>query len=269
MNRRSRDSALNRLTTKRLTSDRPFRILSVQAGLFCPHACAIAGLQPALAGGRIRHFGFQIPDLLRPAGNQAGPRQMPNQTLRVSSLILGLLAFAWPAMMLLHESGHIAAAWATGGTVTRIVWHPLVFSRTDVVPNPSPLVVVWAGPVAGCVVPVFGERVLTLTRSSLAYVGQLFCGFCLLANGGYIGFGGFGAIGDAGEMLRLGSPLWLLVIFGLFTWGLGLWYWHLASFRLGFGHSSPKPVPWLHVAYVAGAGVGINVFAFVVGDLRR
>ena len=43
-----------------------------------------------------------------------------------------------------------------------------------------------------------------------AYLLRFFAGFCLVANGGYIGGGSFDRLGGAGQMLRHGSPPWLL-----------------------------------------------------------
>jgi hypothetical protein len=53
-----------------------------------------------------------------------------------------------------------------------------------------------------------------------------FAGFCLIANGLYIGVGSFEAIGDAGDMLRHGSPRWTLILFGAVSALFGLWVWH-------------------------------------------
>ena len=191
---------------------------------------------------------------------------MLNTKFRAVVLILFMVTFAWPAMMLLHELGHVVAAWITGGTVTRLVWHPLVFSRTDISPNPHPLIVVWAGPLAGCLVPLLIERVTSRMNASFLYIIQFFCGFCLLANGVYIGVGGFDHIGDAGDMLRLGTPIWVLLVFGLLVSSFGLWFWHLASKRLGFGESAAIPIPWLHVAYITIAALIINSVAILFGD---
>ncbi len=61
-------------------------------------------------------------------------------------LIASTLALSWFGMMAVHESGHVLAAWATGGTVAKVVLHPLTISRTDLADNPQPLPVVWGGP---------------------------------------------------------------------------------------------------------------------------
>ena len=65
--------------------------------------------------------------------------------------IASLLALSWLAMQAIHELGHVVGALATGGSITRVVLHPLQISRTDVLPNPQPGVVVWLGPI-----PYFG-----------------------------------------------------------------------------------------------------------------
>ena len=149
--------------------------------------------------------------------------------------LIALLYPAWLAMMLVHESGHVLGALATGGTVQRVVWGPFILSRTDVSPNPSPLLVAWVGPVIGSALPVLAMAALWRTRARRP--AAFFAGFCLIANGVYIGVGWFDRAGDAGEMIRLGSPRWMLVMFGTIAATSGLWIWH----RLG-QHLLPRPV---------------------------
>ena len=131
--------------------------------------------------------------------------------------------------MAVHEMGHIVGAFLTGGHIERVVLHPFTISRTDVSPNPSPVVVVWLGPIFGSVLPLavslFLPQGLTTTRKMVMF----FAGFCLIANGAYIALGSFDKIGDSGVMLRHGSPMWMLLAFGLLTIPLGLFVWH----RLG------------------------------------
>ena len=55
---------------------------------------------------------------------------------------------------------------------------------------------------------------------------QFFAGSCLVANGAYIGAGSFRRIGDAGDLLRQGSPIWSLWLFGIITIPLGLYLWN-------------------------------------------
>ena len=56
-----------------------------------------------------------------------------------STLIVSTLALSWFGMMVVHESGHVLGAWLTGGTVAKVVLHPLAISRTDLALNPQPL----------------------------------------------------------------------------------------------------------------------------------
>jgi len=103
--------------------------------------------------------------------------------------------------------------------------HPLTISRTDLADNPRPLIVVWAGPAVGIAVPLILWGVADAIRLAAAFVLRFFAGFCLMANGLYVGLGSFGAIGDCGEMLRNGSQLRQLWLFGAHATPLGLWLW--------------------------------------------
>ncbi|MEM9942666.1 MAG: hypothetical protein AAF939_13970 [Planctomycetota bacterium] len=143
--------------------------------------------------------------------------------------IVSVLALSWFAMMAIHELGHIAGAIATGGTVQKVVLHPLTISRTDVSPNPSPLVVVWLGPIIGSVLPIIICGLIPKRFPLVRNTAIFFAGFCLVANGAYIAIGSFEQIGDCGVMLRAGSPQWTLILFGAFTIPIGILLWH----RLG------------------------------------
>jgi hypothetical protein len=140
-------------------------------------------------------------------------------------------------MMATHELGHVLAGWFTGGTVTKVILHPLSISRTDVSPNPRPGIVVWAGALAGVGLPLLiwaGFRILGIAGS---YLPRFFAGFCMIANGAYIAAGSLGRIGDAGEMLRHGAPAWLLWLFGAVTMPLGIMMWHGLGHWFGFGEA--------------------------------
>src|SRR5205085_7380030 len=108
-------------------------------------------------------------------------------------------------------------------------------SRTDLAENPHPLAVVWAGPAVGALLPLLLWRVAAGVGLPGAFVLRFFAGFCLLANGLYIGVGSFDRVGDCGEMLRHGSQPWQLWLFGILTApaGLGLWYRKGPHFGLG------------------------------------
>ncbi|QEG25131.1 hypothetical protein [Mariniblastus fucicola] len=154
------------------------------------------------------------------------------QRLHQIAFIISLLALSWLGMMAIHEFGHVIGALTSGGSVERVVLHPLTISRTDVSPNPNPLWVVWLGPVLGCAIPVIGWRLVPRQLHVANKIAMFFAGFCLLANGAYIAIGSFERIGDCQTMLQHGSPNWTLVAFGAITAIAGISIWHqLGSIR--------------------------------------
>lgn len=154
-----------------------------------------------------------------------------HQAILVVSVLLG----SWLGMQAVHESGHVLGAWLSGGHVARVVLWPLTISRTDLAENPHPLIVVWSGPLFGAVAPLVLWAFAALVRLRGAFVLRFFAGFCLLANGLYIGFGSFGRVGDCGVMLRHGSALWQLWLFGAITIPAALWLWHGQGRWFGLG----------------------------------
>lgn len=162
------------------------------------------------------------------------------QRLHQILLIGSFVPLCWLAMQVVHELGHVVGAVATGGRVERVVLHPLTISRTDVSPNPCPLLVVWAGPIFGVVLPLGLLLAAKWSKFKSAFMLQFFAGVCLIANGAYIGIGSFGKIGDAGDMLRHGSPLWLLSLFGVVAFPLGLYLWNGLGPHFGLGAAAGK-----------------------------
>lgn len=156
------------------------------------------------------------------------------QLLLIVSTILG----SWLAMQAIHELGHVCAAWFTGGRVERVVLHPFTISRTDFIENRNPLFVVWAGPIFGVIVPLIMWMLTALAKIPSSFVLRFFAGFCLIANGLYIGVGSFDGIGDSGEMLVHGSSRWQLWLFGALTLPIGLWLWHRQGPNFGLGEAS-------------------------------
>src|SRR5208337_624939 len=100
-------------------------------------------------GGSICDLAAWLRGSSPPSLGQSGRRIEPMNRLHQVLLIGTFLPLCWMAMMAVHELGHVVAAVATGGKVEKVVLHPLMISRTDVSPNPSPLIVVWAGPIVG------------------------------------------------------------------------------------------------------------------------
>jgi hypothetical protein len=172
-------------------------------------------------------------------------------------LIVATLGSSWLAMQAVHEFGHIAAAVASGGQVARVVLHPAAISHTQYASNPHPLFVTWMGPVVGTVLPLVAAVLARRLRCRGWYIVQFFAGFCLIANGAYLAFGSLGEIGDAGDLVRHGAPVWLLWLYGVITIPLGLWMWNNLGPHFGLGSSAGRVDPVL--AYVMLAGLLIVV----------
>jgi hypothetical protein len=163
-----------------------------------------------------------------------------NQTI----LILSTLLASWMGMQAVHEFGHVLGAWLTGGQVLKVVLDPRTISRTDVFPNPQPLLVVWSGPIFGVLMPVILWVLAAAAHVPGTFVLRFFAGFCLVANGAYIAGGSFGGFGDCGAMLRHGSQPWQLWLFGAVTIPAGLGAWHGQASHFGFGRANGKvPAP--------------------------
>jgi len=145
-------------------------------------------------------------------------------------------------MMAVHELGHVLGALATGGRVTQVVLHPLSISRTDVLPNPNPGIVVWFGPALGCLLPLAIIQLVPKRHSVVRNITKFFAGFCLIANGLYIAIGSFGSIGDCQQMYRSGTPHWVMLAFGSVTIPLGLFLWHSLGSARNYW-DSPTAVP--------------------------
>lgn len=161
------------------------------------------------------------------------------QSILIGSSVPG----CWLGMQAVHEFGHVLGAWLTGGRVARVVLHPLTISRTDLVDNPQPLAVVWAGPLLGVLLPLLLWGTVALLRMPGAFLPRFFAGFCLVGNGAYLAGGSFDGIGDCGVMLRHGSPCWLLWLFGAVAVPAGLWLWHRQGPHFGLGRARGEVSP--------------------------
>src|SRR3954453_3051070 len=98
--------------------------------------------------------------------------------LHQAILIMSILVLSWLGMQIVHELGHVLAAWAGGDAVHRVVLHPLTISRTETSHERHPLLVIWGGPVLGVLLPL---AALGLTRSFLprwSYLVRFFAGSC-------------------------------------------------------------------------------------------
>ena len=154
--------------------------------------------------------------------------------LMVPPLIYG----CWVGMMAVHELGHVIHAWVSGGTVWAVRVPLAGFSVTEFSTNPRPHFVAWGGAVWGSLLPAAAWAVFRLRRWPGTALVQFFAGFCLVANGVYLGVGWTRRAGDAGDLMEYGSPVWVLVGFGVIAAGAGLFLWHLLGLR-----RSPQPSP--------------------------
>jgi hypothetical protein len=166
----------------------------------------------------------------------------PNTRLPQIILIGTFLGFCWLAMQAVHELGHVLGAVASGGTVAKVVLYPTTISRTDVFPNPHPLIEVWAGAVLGSVLPLLAFLVARGFRCPGLYLFRFFAGFCLIANGVYLGGGAIQSLtsqgfADGGELLMHGASPWHLILFGLATVPVGLFLWNGQGTHFGLGEA--------------------------------
>jgi len=168
---------------------------------------------------------------------------------------------SWYWMQIIHECGHAGAAMLTGGRVTRLVLPFVSFSRTDVDPNTHPLIVAWGGALVGASLPLVLWIAAAKLYAPIAGILGYFAGFCLVANGAYIGVGSFNSTGDTGEMLLRGASLWQLWLFGLACVPLGLWIWHVLLNRVRARGGELRQSASRPLAALVFLGTGLTVVA--------
>ena len=156
--------------------------------------------------------------------------------LRRALVVAVALYPCWLGMMAVHEAGHVLHAWASRGTVSAVRVPLAGFSITEYSTNPHPHFVAWGGAVWGSMLPLLAWALFRTFRWPGRRAAQFFAGFCLIANGVYLGVGWITRAGDAGDILNHGTPVWVLVAFGAVATAAGLYLWH----RLG---SAASPLP--------------------------
>jgi hypothetical protein len=173
--------------------------------------------------------------------NNNSPSKATNRCYQIT-LIGSTLALSWLGMMIVHESGHVLFAWLSGGTVSKVVLYPLDFSRTDLSHNPHPLFVASGGALIGSALPLITLFICKRTRPTVLPIIQFFAGFCLIVNGIYMSVVSFLHAADAGDLMRAGTPQWILVAFGIITVPLGLSLWHGLGPHYGLGSQPRKQI---------------------------
>jgi hypothetical protein len=147
----------------------------------------------------------------------------------------GSLLLSWLLMQAVHEAGHVVAGWMVDDRVEKLVLHPLAISRTDLVPGNNPLLTTAAGPVVGVVVPLLVWALSVVINSPIRHWLRFFAGFCLIANGAYLGWAMIEPVGDADVLVRHGAPVWSLGLFGLIAAPVGLYLWNGLGPQFGWG----------------------------------
>jgi hypothetical protein len=151
------------------------------------------------------------------------------------ALIVATLSLSWLGMQAVHELGHLLAAMLCDGTVAKVMLHPATISYTQLAENPNPLLVTWMGPLVGVALPLVALAIARYAKLPGWYLVQFFAGFCLVANGAYLALGSLNRVGDAGDLMRHGTPIVLLWLFGLITIPIGFWLWNGLGPHFGLG----------------------------------
>ncbi|MCA9240175.1 MAG: M50 family metallopeptidase [Planctomycetales bacterium] len=131
---------------------------------------------------------------------------------RTALCLVALAIWFWVSMLLTHEIGHVVAAVVTGEKITYVNIYPGQMPTTLVAGSPS-AAILWAGVLSGWLTP-------SLIALGLSQVQRfrtlLWCwvGFCWAAGGLYLALGGIETLTDTSQLVRIGTPLWLLIAVG-------------------------------------------------------
>jgi hypothetical protein len=177
-------------------------------------------------------------------------------------LIATFIPLCWLMMQVVHEFGHMSVAWATGGRVEKVFLHPLTISQTLTADSAHPAAVKWGGPLVGVALPLAIWAVFKLARWKWVYLAQFFAGFCLMANGSYLAADSFVLGGDAGDLIRMGSPRWPFWLFGAIAVPLGLFLWN--GLGPSFGRGEAKGIVGRRAAICSAAALAVVVIIEVM-----
>jgi hypothetical protein len=166
---------------------------------------------------------------------------------RVRLALAALLLYAcWLGMLAVHELGHAMHAWNTRGSVVSMTIPWFGFSQTLTAGTSYPRYVVWGGAEWGCGIPLLacGLALLVRGRRGVPELLKFFTGFCLIANGLYLGLFWMGRNNDASDLVRMGESPLTLIAFGIVATVSGFYMWHKLTWLIlpirprGSGNSS-------------------------------
>ncbi len=137
----------------------------------------------------------------------------------VVKLISGVPLF-WYPISLIHELGHYVSATIGGATEVTIVWRYGIFSETIRNGSKWPLMDVWMGPILGVLIPLVVMACCWKMKWSewVAWPTSIAC----IGNGLYIGLGWLDSGGDPADMISLGTPLFVMLGYGLLVFTVGI-----------------------------------------------
>lgn len=179
-------------------------------------------------------------------------------------LIASSIAGAWWIMLATHELGHVINALLSDGTVTHVSLPVVGISRTDVEPNSHPQFVAWGGALWGVALPLAAWLAVRRWASRYAFLARFVAGFCLVANGAYLGAGSIAQVGDAADLLRHGARPWQLLFYGLAAGAAGLRLWHGQGAHFGLGRPR-SPVDRRAALAMAALALLAALIAAIVG----
>ena len=177
-----------------------------------------------------------------------------DETLRPSAADRHLPA----ALLVGHDgrprTGPRAGALATGGTITAVVLHPLTISRTDVSINPRPLLVVWAGPLLGVLLPLGRGRDPPGMPLPLGLPAAILCGLLPDCQRRLHRRGILRRCRRRGRHAPARQPGVVPWLFGAATFPLGLYLWHGLGPNFGLGCRRRQGRPACRLGLVRAAG---------------
>lgn len=132
--------------------------------------------------------------------------RMEARSTRLITFVLWL-AWAWIAMTLSHELGHVFFGLLGGARLIQLELRPWHLPYSLLANDSHPLATLWAGPILGCVVPLIAATIAR--RPACWFVAW----FCMLANASYLLLAYLSGDGelDSIKMIAAGSrPLEIL-----------------------------------------------------------